>query len=231
MLAALLLLAALAEEEKPEPGILDPGVARVEPPRVAARRGTAREAADLFYAAHALQKKGEPHAALARYIEFQAVEGARELPERFRTMARERAEKLLAQLARECDEACALYRTDRRRGLDALRALAERGPALPHGRAARVLVQSDALKQAITDARAFAKEGKRAEAARSLEAAVRATPEALYRFEARSLLVEVGGPDLFEPGERVGGGKEKGPGEEGTTPKRKDESGIDVSKD
>ncbi|MGH7162957.1 MAG: hypothetical protein ACREID_05695, partial [Planctomycetota bacterium] len=44
-----------------------------------------------------------------------------------------------------------------------------------------------------------------AEAARGLEAAVRAHPAALHRFEAKTLLRDLGGPDLFEPHERFGG--------------------------
>jgi hypothetical protein len=55
-------------------------------------------------------------------------------------------------------------------------------------------------------------------------------------YEAKSLLVDLGGPDLFEPQERVGGKKAEGPGEEEKkkkepTKKEKDDSGIEVSPD
>jgi hypothetical protein len=54
----------------------------------------------------------------------------------------------------------------------------------------------------------------------------------LFRYEAKSLLVELGGPDLFDPDERVGGRKKEGPGEEPTPRKpEKDDSGIEVSDD
>jgi len=207
-------------------GRLDPGIAVVEERRVEAREGTAREAAALFYRGHALEKAGDGDGALERYLAFLATTGRRDLPARFSAMAEARSERLLAAFAKDYDAACALYREDRARGLDALRAIAARHPELPRGRAARALVESDRLEGAIEAARALDKEGRRAEALGPLEEAIRETPHALFRFEAKTLLKELGGPDLFTPAE-MGADEEEGGGEEGPSKeKKKDEESV-----
>ena len=62
------------------------------------------------------------------------------------------------------------------------------------------MAHSDGLAGAIAGARE-AKDKKAAAAA--LEKAVRRYTAAVFRYEAKTLLIELGGPDLFEPGERV----------------------------
>ncbi len=225
---AALLLAALAgaadEPPPPAPGILDPAIAPIAPLVVTPRPGGARAAATLFYEAHAFEKAGDPDAALRSYLDFQSIEGRRDLPARFRAMADARVTRLLAALEKEYDAACALYPTDRAKGLDALRRLAERHPTLPRGRAARALIASDTLKAAIAAARALDQQGRRADALAPLEAAVKGNPEALFRYEAMTLLKEMGGPDLFEPAEKPGESKEGG----GEEKKKEAESVIEV---
>ncbi|MGQ0613928.1 MAG: hypothetical protein ACT4PV_09350 [Planctomycetaceae bacterium] len=226
--AALLLsaLAGLADEPPPPvPGILDPLIAPIAPLVITPRPGTARTAATHFYEGHVHEKAGDADAALRSYLAFQETEGRRDLPARFRAAADARVRRLLAALETEYAAACALYTRDRAQGLDALRRLAGRHPTLPHGRAARALVESDALLAAIRAARALDTEGRRAEALAPLEATVKANPEGLFLYEAKTLLKELGGPDLFEPADPPGEAKEGG-GEE--KEKKGEESVIDV---
>jgi hypothetical protein len=146
-----------------------------------------------------------------------------DLPPRYAATVEARVKPLLEAVRASYDAAVAKYAKDRKGGLADLRALAERYAWLPEGAAARALADSDGLRAAIDLAKADRK-GK------PLEEAIRAFPQGLFMYEAKSLLVDLGGPDLFEPGERVGGKKEEGPGEEGK-PEKKDESGIEVSED
>lgn len=188
----MLRLALLLLAQDPAPGIIDPSSVALPPAQAAPRAGTPREALDAFLEAHALHKKGDLPAALVRYLEFQAIDGAARLPARYRAMAAERVGRLLQGIAKEYDDACALYRRDRARGVEALRAIAARDPALPHARAAAVVLETDALRQAIDDAR-------QSKDAKALERAIRELPRGLYQYEAKALLVELGGPDLNPP--------------------------------
>ena len=74
----------------------------------------------------------------------------------------------------------------------------------------RVGWHSDLLRAAVTEARALYGGGRVDEARSSLEKAVRLYTASVYRYEAKSCLVELGGADLFEPGERVGEGGDEG---------------------
>ena len=133
------------------------------------------------------------------------------------------AHALLGAVRASYDAAVAKYVKDRKAGLAELRSFAERYAWLPEGQAARAFADSDGLRAAIDLAKADRK-------SKPLEEAIRAFPKGLFMYEAKSLLVDLGGRDLFEPGERVGGKKEEGPGEE-EKPRKKDESGIEVSDD
>ena len=191
MLAALVLLLA----DAPAPGIVDPAAVVVPAAEAPARDGTPGEALDAFLEAHALHRRGEARAALARYLAFRAIAGAKALPERYRAVVDARVAKLLEEEAKAYAAACDLYRTDRGKGLQALRVIAGDQPTLPHARAARVLVATDGLRGAIDAARSR-KDPK------ALEEAIRALPEGLFQYEAKSLLVELGGPDLRTPEEK-----------------------------
>jgi hypothetical protein len=151
--------------------------------------------------------------------------GRQELPGRYVATVEARAKELLTAVRAKYDAAVARYGNDRAAGLADLKALAERYPELPEGRAARAFADSDGLRAAIDRARMDRK-------ASDLEAAVRAFPAALYKYEAKTLLIELGGPDLFDPDERVGEKKKEGPGEEAKPARpEKDESGIEISDD
>lgn len=205
----LALAAALAAAGDPPPekekGPLDPAIAKVRERKVVARKGTAEEALAVYLKALDLHRRGEQVAALAAWLEFEAHEGAHELPARYRATAARRLHALLDEVAKAYDAACALYREDRAAGREALQAFAERHASLPQGAAARTLLDSDALHAAIARARALDKEGKRPEAAALLEKALKDLPRALLRFEAKTLLKELGGPDLLEAKEKFEG--------------------------
>lgn len=221
VLLALFAAAAAAQEPKPEPGLVPTDLAPPDPLEIAPSEGDALTA---FRDAHEKHKQGDLDGALKGYLSFLGNPGRLDLPARYVTTVEERVKPLLAAVRALYDAAVARYGKDRAGGLALLRALAERYPWLPEGRAALALADSDGLREAIDRA-------KKDKKAKELEEAIRAFPAGQYLYEAKTLLVELGGPDLFEKGERVGGGKEKGPGEEEPKAKRKDESGIDVSKD
>lgn len=217
--AGLAATAAPAEEPaaKVEPGPLDPSIARPQERQVVTRAGTAEEALRLFLRAHALHREGNLDGALQAYLDYEACDARRELPPRYNAVAERRLSALLEAVLARYDEACSLYRKDRGRGLAALRELAARYPALPVGRAALALAQSDELHQAITGARALDAQAKRPEALRLLAEAIPRLPAALFLYEAKSLLRDLGGPDLLAA-------------ESGDEPEKKDpETSIEVS--
>ncbi|MHC4547803.1 MAG: hypothetical protein ACYTEZ_03415 [Planctomycetota bacterium] len=216
----LLAAAAPAQDER-EPGLVPTDLVSLEELTVPPRPGDAREALATFVAAHQKQKRGDRAGALQGYLAFLGMPGRHVLPRRYLATVRRRVEALRAEVRARYDKALALYERDRRNGLAALSAIAERHAMLPEGRAARALVHSDALREAIDRARALAREGKGKAAAVALEQAVRTCEAAQYLYEAKSLLLELGGPDLFAPGERIG-----------TARKEDDEGpGIEVSDD
>jgi len=198
----ILLAAAAGAQDEPEPGrvptdIVTPGELTVPP-----QPGDAEKALATFLAAHGKHKRGDRDGALRGYLAFLGMPGREELPPRYLATVRTRVAALRREVRGRYDEALALYRKDGGRGIAALRKLADRYSALPEGRAARVLVHSDALKAAIDAARAAS--DKRA-AATALEKAVRRWTAAEYVYEAKRLLLDLGGPDLFTPRERAPG--------------------------
>ena len=219
----ILLAAAASAQDDPEPGrvptdIVTPGELTVVP-----QPGDAEKALATFVAAHGKHKRGDKDGALRGYLAFLGMPGRQALPRRYLATVRRRVEALCQEVRRRYEEALALYRRDGARGVAALRTLAERYAALPEGRAARALVHSDALKAAIDEARAA--QDKQA-AAVALEKAVRKYTAAEYLYEAKRLLLDLGGPDLF-PRERA----EAGAREEKKEPEKEKEPEIEVSDD
>ncbi len=216
----LLLPAAAAAQDAAEPGLLPRDFLSPEPLTIAPTEG---DPLATFRDAHERHKKGDTDGALRGYLAFLGNPARIDLPPRYVATVEARVKPLLDAVRASYDAAVANYGKDRKGGLADLRALAERYPWLPEGQAARAFADSDGLRAAIDLAKADKKP-------KPLEEAIRAFPKGLFMYEAKSLLVDLGGKDLFEPGERVGGRKEEGPGEE-ERPKRKDESGIEVSDD
>ena len=219
MVAALLML--LLAQEAPETGLLPADFLSPEPLEIAPTRG---DALATFRDAHEKHKRGDADGALEGYLAFLGNPARVDLPPRYVTTVEARVKPLLEAVRARYDAAVAKYAKDRKGGLADLRALAERYAWLPEGRAAIAFADSDGLRAAIDAAKSDKK-------AKELETAVRAFPAGLFQYEAKTLLVELGGPDLLDPDERVGGKKEEGRGGEEETPKRKDESGVEVSED
>jgi hypothetical protein len=222
----VLLAAAAGAQDPPAPGRVPTDIVTPGELTVAPQPGDAKKALATFVAAHRAHKRGDKDAALLRYLAFLGMPGRRELPPRYLATVRRRVDALRREVRRRYDEALALYRRDGGRGLAALGRLAERYAALPEGRAARVLVHSDALRAAIDTARA-AKDKRVAAAA--LEKAVRRYSAAEYLHEAKQLLLDLGGPDLFAPRERA----DETPAEEKKEPESEEEKEpeIEVSDD
>lgn len=221
MIAALLiLLVAQAPQGAPEPGILPADFLSPEPLEIAPTKG---DALAQFREAHEKHKRGDADGALQGYLAFLGNPARRDLPPRYVETVEARVKPLLAAARAGYDAAVAKYVKDRKGGLSDLRALGARYAWLPEGQAALAFADSDGLRAAIDAAKAR-------KSAKELEAAIRAFPKGLFMYEAKSLLVDLGGPDLFEPDERIGGKKEEGSGE-GKKPREKDESGIEVSGD
>jgi len=204
LLAPLLCLAsamALAQDESgTEPGPVPIRAAKVRELVVPPRKGDAHAALKVFLAAHRAHLRGDTDAALKGYLEFLGYPARTQLPPRYETTSQDRLAALRKVIASRFAKATALYAKNRKKGVAALKALAASYPVLPEGAAARRLWHSDALLAVLEVARA--NKDKKA-AARSLEKAIRAFGDAIYRYEAKATLIELGGPDLFEPGERV----------------------------
>ncbi|MHC4162343.1 MAG: hypothetical protein ACYSUM_09460 [Planctomycetota bacterium] len=220
----ILLAASASAQDEPEPGRVPTDIVTPGELTVVAQPGDAKRALATFVAAHQKHKRGDKDGALRGYLAFLGMPGRQELPPRYLATVRKRVEALRQEVRRRYDEALALYRKHGGQGIAALRQLADRYAALPEGRAARVFVHSDALKAAIDKARAT--RDKRAAAA-ALEKAVRRYTAAEYLYEAKRLLLDLGGPDLFAPRERVAGGS----GDERKKPEQEEEPEIEVSDD
>jgi hypothetical protein len=186
----LVLLAA------PQKGIIPIDIVEVGPLKIGSRGGTPDEALAVWIEGHRLHKEGKHPAACAKYVEFLAMAGHRSLPARYAEMARERVDAFHDPVRKRFEKSCVTYPTDRAAALAVWRDIAEQWPVFPEGYAALQLWQSDALREAIDDAKVLRDEGRKKEAIGPLEKAVRSLPEGLYRYEATTLLVEVGGPDL-----------------------------------
>jgi hypothetical protein len=193
--AVLFWLAAFAgAQDGPEPGRVPTDIVTPGELTVAPQPGDAGQALATFVAAHEKHKRGDEDGALRGYLAFLGMPGQRDLPARYAATVRARVEALRRKARRRYDDALALYRKDGARGIAAQRALAERYALLPEGRAALAFVHSDALRAAIDAARAAT--DKKA-AAVALEKAVRKYTAAEYLYEAKRLLLDLGGPDLF----------------------------------
>jgi len=190
----------------PRPGLVRIDVVRVAPLSVPVRPGNAKQSLQRFLKAHGEHEAGRLEDALRGYFEFLGMPGRHELPPRYVAMAKERLAKLARPFAERYEKAARLYERDRRAGLAALRGIAERVPYLPAGHAARTLAHTDALRAAIDAAREEARSadtGDKAAIAKRLEATIRSSRHGLFLYEAKMLLTQLGGPDLFAPGERL----------------------------
>ena len=200
----VLLATALAgQDPAPEPGLVPKSLVDVGKLAPFPREGDAAAALAAFREAHARHRDGEVTAACESYMAFLGMPGRLELPERYLRTVQERVATLRQEARERYDRAAALYDGDRVKGLAELKVISGRYGALPEGRAAQTLWHSDALRAAIRLARDLAAEEKKPLAARELETAIRLHPAGLYRYEAKTLLLDLGGPDLFEPGERI----------------------------
>ncbi|MFI5402669.1 MAG: hypothetical protein ACHQ1G_07015, partial [Planctomycetota bacterium] len=170
MVAALLML--LLAQEAPEPGLLPANFLSPEPLVIAPAAGDALAA---FRDAHEKHKSGDTDGALQGYLSFLGNPGRVDLPPRYVTTVEARVKALLEAVRAQYDAAVAKYAKDRKGGLADLRALAERYPWLPEGRAALAWAHSDGLRAAIDRAKAD-------KSAKELEAAVRACPAGLYLY-------------------------------------------------
>jgi hypothetical protein len=211
----ILLAAAAGAQDEPAPGRVPPDIVTPGGLTVAPQPGDADHALAAFVAAHSSHKRGDKDGALRGYLAFLGMPGRKELPARYLATVRRRVGALHQEVRRRYDEALALYRRNGARGVAALRALAERYALLPEGRAARTIVHSDALKAAIDLARAM--QDKQA-AAIALEKALRKYTAAEYLYEAKRLLLDLGGPNLL-PRERA----EPSAGEEKKVPEEEEE--------
>jgi len=163
--------------------------------RVGVVAGDHKAAHKAFLAAHKSHKAGDAAAARDGYLRFLGMPGRHQLPERYRRMARARIDAMVASSIAAYQLAAKTYAKDRAAGLVALGAVAQVWGRLPGGRRARALAHSDALTAAVAAAKSLrGTDAKRA--AKELESAVRACPEAVRLYGAKSLLIEIGGPDL-----------------------------------
>lgn len=222
LLLLLLAIPATAQEPpaapaKAEPGPVPPGIVHVGRLRITPREGDDKAALAIFLAGHGKQKQGNVDGALRDYLAFLGMPGRHDLPRRYLATVRDRVDAIRAGVAKQYDAAADLYRRDRTQGLAALDRLAERFALLPEGRAAHTLSDTDRLRAAIDTARPHAEGSKeeKGQAAAALEKAVREYSAGLYLYEAKRLLVDLGGPDLFEPGEKVGGSQPADDGDGG----------------
>lgn len=228
LLLVLLLAPPLAAQETlpPEPGpvpVTNVTLGRLEIP---VRDGDARAALALFVEAHDAHEAGDEDAALRGYLAFLGTRDREDLPARYETTVRARLDAMLDRVHLRFAAARDLYARDRAAGLRELVSIAQRYPMLPEGRAANTLWQSDALLAAIEEAKVSAERDGKEKAAKALEEAIRRHPAALYLYTAKSLLLTLGGPDLFDPGERVADGSGTDRPEE--KPKKKDDDGETV---
>ncbi len=187
---------------KSKPGLVRIDVVSIAPLSVPARPGNAKQALRRFLDAHRAHKADRLDPALRGYFQFLGMPGRHELPRRYVDAARERLDVLAQPTVKEYEKAARVYESDREAGLKALRALGARVPFLPAGRAAFELADTDALRAAIDGAKRVAKRDPKT-AAQALEKSIRECAHGLFLYEAKQLLLKLGGPDLFEPGERL----------------------------
>jgi len=225
---ALLVAAVSAQDPAAEPGIVPTSLVDVGKLAILPREGDAAAALAAFKQAHARHEEGDLQGAAEAYMAFLGMPGRLDLPERYLRTVQDRVSAMRREAREWYDRATALYGSDRAKGIAELKLLAGRYGALPEGRAAQALWHSDALRVAIREARDLAAEEKKPLAVRELETAIRLHPAGLYRYEAKSLLVELGGPDLFEPGERIVEGPARKPAEGGADGEDDEDEGTGI---
>jgi hypothetical protein len=191
--ATLLLVVLLAAPQK---GIIPLDIVEVGRLEFGTRKGGPDAALKTWIDAHRLHKEGKLPEACGNYIAFLGMAGHRSLPARYAELASDRVDALHEPVRKRFEASCKTYKTDRNAGVVIWKDIAGKWPMLPEGKAALQLWQSDALREAIDVAKRLRDEGRKKEAPGPLEKAVRSLPHGLYRYEATSLLVEVGGPDL-----------------------------------
>jgi hypothetical protein len=211
------------EQDKQE-GLIPLDIVEVGTLRIGSKGAAPDEALACWIEAHTLHKQGKLAPACERYITFLSMSGHRSLPRRYAEMARERLEALHDPVRKTFERSCRTYRTDRARGVAIWKSLASEWSMLPEGVAALKLWQSDELREAIDAAKLLQDQGKKKEAVGPLEKAVRALPHGLYRYEATTLLVDLGGPDL-RPKKWRGAGKDEREGADPDRPEKKDGDG------
>jgi len=188
---------------KPEPGPIDLTSVQLEEVALTAIDGSSENALAEFLRAHRDHVAKKPNDALRGYRRFLAHKGARDLPARYTTVARRRAKHLGSDLRATFDAACALYRRNRDAGLTKLAAITKDYAEFAEGRAAAVVLQSDHQLAAITVAKALSVTTKEHLARARLKAAIQNGPNGLFLHEAKTLLIRIGGENLFSEAERA----------------------------
>jgi len=229
-LLLLLFLSAVVGEEpvKADPGRIPTDIVEVGALSVRPRSGDAQEALKTWLEAHRLHKANKIPGALEQYVRFLGMPGHMALPARYAKSARRRVDLIHDPVRKEFEASLKLYPTSRTKAMNTWRVLAGRWPSLPEGVAAKKLWHSDELRGAIDAARKLKAAGKPKEAIPALERAIRAYGIGLYLYEARTLLVEVGGPDL-RPKEEIETGKQSDPDDEVEDDPDDGESEIEVN--
>ena len=219
----LLVFAGFAEEPaKPDPGRIPIDLVEVGSLEIRPRSGDAKLALKTWLEAHRLHKATKIPEALTQYLLFLGMPGHLALPSRYARSARDRVDAIHDPIRKEFEASLKTYPKNRAKGLAVWRVLAARWPGLPEGVAAKKLWHSDELRGAIDAARALKTAGTPKKAAPALERAIRAYAMGLFLYEARTLLVEVGGPDLrpkpkidSTDGEDSGGSESEDPDDDG----------------
>lgn len=181
---------------QPDPGRIPIDIVEVGSLKVRPKAGDAQVALKTWIEAHTLHKANKVHEALAKYVAFLGMPGHLALPQRYARSARNRVDSIHDGVRKEFEASLKLYPNQRSKALDTWKLLSARWVVLPEGLAAKRLWHSDELRGAIDAARKLKTAGQGKQAAPALEKSIRAYTYGLYMYEARTLLVECGGPDL-----------------------------------
>jgi len=198
-LLVLLFLGTAAigqEPAQPDPGRIPTDIVEVGALKIRPRSGNAEIALQTWVQAHSLHKANKLPEALQKYVLFLGMPGHLALPERYSRSARNRVDALHDEVRKEFETSLKLYPKQRAKALDMWKLLAGRWVVLPEGHAAKQLWHSDELRGAIDAAKKLKGTDQAKQAAAALEKAIRAYTMGLYLYEARTLLVDLGGPDL-----------------------------------
>jgi hypothetical protein len=213
------------EPVQPDPGRIPTDIVEVGPLRVRPKAGNAKVALQTWIEAHALHKEGKLPEALGKYVLFLGMPGHLALPQRYSRSARNRVDAIHNDVRKEFEASLKLYPTQRAKAVDMWKLLAGRWLVLPEGYAAKQLWHSDELRGAIDAAKKLKGTDQAKSAATALEKSIRAYAMGLYLYEARTLLVELGGPDL-RPKPKIDVGEDAPEEEPG---KEDDDSVIEVN--